>query len=386
MFNQIKSLLTSKQAKREASYISKLEVPYYPLNSTENYIRSLSRRLPLACACISLRARKVRSTAWRIIETDSKKIVKNHGIEVLKRPNSTQRFSDLLELIVWSDDTVGNSYLLQTNTRNKFNNSLFFLPPEKVLPYTVEKMFVTKYEFRPEGGQILELEPREVIHSKYPSLESPAVGMGLIQTAEILLQKNLNRDSYMESFYKNGTVLSGIFTSDAVGTNTEQRNKMRAEFEEQSTGVSRFFKTFFAWGGYKYQPLSVSHRDSQDVEQTKLTRDDILAVFGVPGALLGYTDGVNFSNAEIQERIFINNTLIPLLNRLEDLITYEIVHQYDDSLSFEFIKPTNENLNLKSTWVKALFDSSVISKKQYADLMGVIEDGEKLQGNNKPKP
>ncbi|HAH55307.1 MAG TPA: phage portal protein [Flavobacterium sp.] len=384
MLNQIKSLLTFKQAKREASYFSKLEIPYYALNSQENYISNLSRRLPLACACISLRARKVRSTRWRIVETESKKLITNHGIQALLKPNSTQRFSDLLELMVWSDDTVGNSYLLQTNTRNKFDNSLFFLPPQKVIPWTVENMFITKYEFQPDAGEKLVLEPREIIHSKYPSLESPAVGMGLIQTAEILLQKNLNRDSYMESFYKNGTVLSGIFTSDSVGTNTEQRNKMRAEFEEQSTGVKRFFKTFFAWGGYKYQPLSVSHRDSQDVEQTKLTRDDILAVFGVPGALLGYTDGVNFSNAEIQERIFINNTLIPLLSRLEDLITYEIVHQFDNSLSFEFLKPVNENLNLKSAWVKPSFDSGVISKKQYADLMGIIEDGE-LSRKDKPK-
>ena len=384
MLNQIKSLLTSSQAKREASYFSKLEIPYYSLNSQENYISNLSRRLPLACACISLRARKVRSTRWRIVETESKKLITNHGIQSLLKPNSTQRFSDLLELMVWSDDTIGNSYLLQVRSRNNFDNSLFFLPPQKVVPWTVEEMFITKYEFVPNAGERIELSPKEVIHSKYPSLESPAVGMGLIQTAEILLQKNLNRDSYMESFYKNGTVLSGIFTSDSVGTNKEQRDKMRAEFETQSTGLSRFFKTFFAWGGYKYQPLSVSHRDSQDVEQTKLTRDDILAVFGVPGALLGYTDGVNFSNAEIQERIFINNTLIPLLNRLEDLITYELVHQFDNSLSFEFIKPTNENLNLKSAWVKSCFENGVISKKQYADLMGVIEDGE-LSGKDKPK-
>ena len=76
--------------------------------------------------------------------------------------------------------------------------------------------------------------------------------------------------------------------------------------------------------------------------------------------------------------------MIPLLNRLEDLITYELVHQFDNSLSFEFIKPTNENLNLKSAWVKSCFENGVISKKQYADLMGVIEDGE-LSGKDKPK-
>ena len=364
MFKKIKSLFSTSQAKQEASYFSPVEVTFYPLNNEDTYLENLTRRLPLAASCISLRARKVRTTPWRIIDNKGKE-VKNHGIRAFEQPNSFQSFEDWLELMVWYLDSLGNAYSLKLE-----DGSLYLLKPKDVTIYTVEDLFITRYEYR-TSSKILNVSPRDMIHLKYPNPAQPCYGMGLIQEAEILLQKNLNRDSFSSSFYKNGAVLSGIFSSDSTAINNETRERMKASFTNEMTGVSRFFKVFFAWAGMKFQPVSVNQRDAQDVEQYKMTRDDILAVFGVPGALLGFTDGVNFSNAEIQERVFINNTLIPLLQRLEQLITWELLRPYNSSWKFEFIKPVNENLVQKSLWVKDAFDRDIINKEEYSSLMGV---------------
>jgi HK97 family phage portal protein len=381
MFN-LKSLFSTPEAKKEASFFSKLEIPFYSLKDNQSYLNAVLNRLPLASACISLRARKVRTTPWRIV--DSKGIeVLNHNIIPLIQPNSFQKFEDILELMVWSLDTLGNAFAIKTEFSGTRFNRLFMLPAVNVVPFTIEDIFITKYQYQ-NTEKLLTIDPDEMIHFKYPNLRSPCWGLGLIEQAEILLQKNLNRDNYMSSFYKNGVVMSGVFSTDAVAVAGEQRERMKADFKNEMSGIGNFFKTFFAWGGFKFQPINANHRDSQDVEQSKLTRDDILAVFGVPGALLGFTDGVNYSTAEIQERVFINNTLIPLLNRLEDLISWEIVRCFNLSWRFEFVKPINENLSLKSTWVSRAFQDGIISKEQYSKLMGVKADGQDSQGTDKP--
>lgn len=373
MLSKFKSWLTASQAKREASVFSKQELPYYKLSNEENYLTNLVKRLPLAAACISLRARKVRSTPWRIVDRKGKEVDKSN-FPLLLNPNSFQSFEDLLELIIWRLDALGNAYLMKVGISGTSFRALYLLPNQRITPYAIEDSFITYYDFQPHGGERVAIEPHEMIHAKYPNPLSPLYGLGLIQQGELLLQRNLNRDSYMESFYKNGTVLSGIFSTDAASTSDEQRKRMKASINEEIGGVKNFFKTFFLWGGFKFQPVTATHRDSQDVEQSKLTRDDILAVFGVPGALLGFTDGVNFSNAEIQERVFINNTLIPLLERLEQIINTEIIKAFNKDLRFEFVKPVNENLTLKSSWVSRAFQDGIISKDEYGRLMGVKTD------------
>ena len=385
MLTKLKSLFTSNETRREASYFSKVEMPYFGLNNTENYLKNLVRRLPLAGSCISLRARKVRFNPWKIVDENGKE-VKKHNIYPLIKPNSFQTFGELLELMVWHLDALGNSYAVKIKRNNLPYSAIYLLRPQQVTPFTIDDLFVTKYEYQ-TGDKLLEFEPNEIIHLKYPNPQTPCYGLGLIQMAELLLQRNLNRDSYMESYYKNGTVLSGIFTTDSTAVSKDQIDRMRLSFEKAVSGVSNFFKSFFVWAGFKFQPVTTNNRDSQDAEQTVLTRDDILAAFGVPGALLGYTDGVNFSNAEIQERVFINNTLIPLLGRLEEIITEEIVKPFNSLYRFEFIKPINENLNEKSVWVSKAFTDNVISKEQYAKLMGVESDGKDAKdGKGEDKP
>lgn len=382
MLQKLKSLFTTAQARNEASIFSKLEIPYFNLSSDESYIKNLTRRLPLAAACISLRARKVRTTKWRVIDSRGQE-VRGRQLGVLNKPNSFQSFEDILELMVWHLDALGNAYALRLGDNQKDFSAMYLLNPLRVQPYHIEEMFITKYNYTPLGSETMTFDPYEVVHLKYPNPEIACSGLGLVQQAEILLQKNLNRDSYTESYYKNGALMSGVFTSDAASLSTKQQEQMQASFRSSLSGVSNFFKVFFAWGGFKFTPISTNNRDSQDVEQSKHTHDVILAVFGVPGALLGFTDGVNFSNAEIQERIFINNTLIPLLERLEQLITSEIIHQINPSWKFEFIKPAHENLTLKSAWVSRCYQDGVISKEQYAKLMGVEADGVgKVQGVN----
>lgn len=362
MLKQLKSLFTTKQTKQEASFFSNIEVTAIPL-SVDNYLNSLTHYLPLASSCISLRARKVRSTPWQVVDQKGN-IVENHGIKELIQPNSFQKFEDLLELSVWHLDALGNAYLY------RLGGGLFLLPPALVTTYTIQDLFITRYELV-TNEKIIPIEPNEMIHLKYPNPYVPITGMGLVQQAELLLQRNLNRDSYLSSFYKNGTVASGIFSCEAAAMNDNQRKMMRASFLEEMGGVKNFFKTFFAWGGYKFQQISTNLRDAQDVEQSKMTRDDILAVFGVPGALLGFTDGVNFSNAEIQERVFVNNTLIPLLQRLEQIITWELVQPINKNYRFEFLKPVNEDLVKKSAWVDKAFTNDIITKDEYRKLMGI---------------
>ena len=121
--------------------------------------------------------------------------------------------------------------------------------------------------------------------------------------------------------------------------------------------------------------LSTSARDMDFVNLKNTTRDEILAIFGVPKVLLGMTENVNRATAETSKEIFDENVVQPRLQRLADKINNELVPLFGEQIEIKFTSKRTLNPEFVVNTINEGFKNGYISeeqaKEQIAQLLGI---------------
>jgi SPP1 gp7 family putative phage head morphogenesis protein len=71
------------------------------------------------------------------------------------------------------------------------------------------------------------------------------------------------------------------------------------------------------------------------IQSKKLTREDILSVFGVPPIMAGVLEYSNYSVAKQQREIFWRDTMMPILSAYIDVLNYSFVKVLDETLELK---------------------------------------------------
>lgn len=83
------------------------------------------------------------------------------------------------------------------------------------------------------------------------------------------------------------------------------------------------------------KPINANHTDMAFKEQRALTTVKVCVALGVPRSILGYIDDVNYSNGDVQYKKFIENTIRPLEERLEEIFTL-LLQDFPEYRGLEF--------------------------------------------------
>jgi phage portal protein BeeE len=67
--------------------------------------------------------------------------------------------------------------------------------------------------------------------------------------------------------------------------------------------------------------IGTPNSNLDDIEKRRYATEKICAGLGVPRSILGYIEGVNYSNGDVQLKKFIENTIQPLERVLEKIFT-----------------------------------------------------------------
>lgn len=85
------------------------------------------------------------------------------------------------------------------------------------------------------------------------------------------------------------------------------------------------------------------------VGQRQFSRDEILAIFKVPKAMLGMGEGVNVGNVKAFSTIFARNVLLPLCTKLANTLTKQLLKD-GYYLDFVNVVPADET-ETRSDWM-----------------------------------
>lgn len=255
----------------------------------------------------------------QLVETDD-----NPLAEVLYNPNPVTSSYNLKEGGVANLSLNGEFFwLLDREEPTDFPKHIWPLPVTQVKPINdrVTNLPVAwLYDPGPTfNKQIFELH--QIVHGKRWSSTSYVRGQGDGKAASMATGQDWDAQRYNRTFLKNSCDPGGVFKlPEGVTLDPKQEEKVLKAWTKRHQGPSRAGRPGILEGGMEWVNNAIPHRDMAWLEQREFNLQDIRMTYGVPKIQLGMTENVPRASAEVQERIFWTNELIPETRLIEDAL------------------------------------------------------------------
>jgi HK97 family phage portal protein len=282
----------------------------FDIKTTAGRIKALYTREPWIYTTASLIARTLAGVPMKVYRTGTEDWVKDHPLQ--KLIVSGNRMQDGMSR-VWAGnlDLVlgGNCFLvLDAGFREVVHTPVEYCSlnmPET--PNTAPSLTV----WNPQQGKAkATVDVQHYIHLKLPNPFNPYWGLSPFAAAARPILLDRYKNEFEMAFYLRGCTNSGVIETTEDLSRTRMERLMRT-FENAFTGKANWWRTLFLPKGAKWVNSSLSMSDMEHLEGLKENRRTILAVLGIPPAMVGFVEDVNRSNSEEQTKTFWENTIKP---------------------------------------------------------------------------
>ncbi len=211
---------------------------------------------------------------------------------ILEIPNPyTTRFN-LWEATLAFAELTGNSYWELVSEGDKPPEEIYVLRPDHIEIRPSRKSLIDYYIFEINGKEI-RLLPEDVLHFKYFSSKSELYGTSANTAAEKSIVLDLYSLDFNARFFKAGARIMGVLETDRHLSDKAMK-RLNAKWIGKYGGYQKAFKTPVLEEGLKYRGITSSHVDMEFIQQRKMTREEILAAYGVPPAIVGLFEYANY--------------------------------------------------------------------------------------------
>jgi HK97 family phage portal protein len=265
--------------------------------------------------------RKDAKKTWQVYEQDP-------FYSIIQRPNTYVTYHNLIQMTVISLEITGNAFwvLIRKNTDGPISsknpvNYIWPVPPHNITVVPGIDKPVDHYEFRPTYSKKTErLEFDEVIHFKNPNPKDISYGLGPLQAAKVAVTSDLYAMTWNEWFFRNNARPDSIIETDKTLT-PDIRKRLQESWKQNFQGSQKRGKLAILEGGLKYHEVNRTPKDMDFINLRKLTREEILAAFDVPPAIVGLFEYANYANSREQTSIFWKHCLLPRKTLIADTLS-----------------------------------------------------------------
>ncbi len=167
------------------------------------------------------------------------------------------------------------------------------------------------------------LLPEEVIHSR--NFNPYLFWRGLSPLTVALLPATAD---YAAAQFMKGVMLNngdaGLIVTTPDMLTPEQKDQLQASLQNRKRAVGTADRPAFLWGNAKIDKPMISSVDLQFMENRRLNRQEIGAIYKVPESMMGFTDNksaLSAGSSVEQDRLnFIESTMTGICRRLEAAI------------------------------------------------------------------
>lgn len=289
-------------------------------SSAGNYTAAKATKLSTVFRCVNLLSDSIASLpinpytfigGWKAINYDDGKF---NLLNV--QPNPFMSSFIFKKLIVVYLLLRGNAYILIERTNTGKILSLNLLHPDFVNVQIVNGDIKYLYSLAPSGAGIY--DKSQIIHLMNYTIDG-IIGISTLQYAADSLGIAYASEAHASNFWKSGGNMSGILRPVAGASMTSKqataaKTALVAQLSSDLGGSSN--SVVVLGDGLEYQAISVNPKDSQLIESRQFNVNEICRFFGVPPSL-AFSESGKFSTAEQQGLDFLNNSLTPLIEKLE---------------------------------------------------------------------
>ena len=301
--------------------------------------------------------------------------------EVLKKKNN-----ELLTILNSKSNEGENSFIfryrmsaqLLMSTRGVFVEkivgrdgaikALQLLPPQHTSPIPDARNFVAGYEIEVPGMIKKVLSPDKVLWIRRPHPLNPYLSLTPMEAAGVAIEIENLAKIYNRNFLLNDGRPGGLLVVRGE-MDEDDKDELRSRFRGNlnRTGATSVIS---ADDGVDFVDTASSPRDAAYTEMRQITKEEILAAFGVPESVIGNASGRTFSNASEELRVFWMETMLPHLEplaRAMDELDDKYYVDFDTSEVPIMIIAHQERMR----YLKDEFSQGLISVNEYREGRGM---------------
>lgn len=338
--SSILSIFRRKQAPRTWSILyspheerSGVSVPSFATDAPRAYsqhawVYACVRAIAQAAASVPARVWRVSPSGERVPEASDHPLAR-----LIQRANPRQSFAELMEATLVGLELTGNAYWAVERGADGKPAELWPMRADRVTIIPGRNL-VEGYVYQANGRKVA-FAPDEILHFRYYSPADDFYGLSPLAAAADSVATDLFAIAYNQQFFRRGARPEGVITSQ-VQLSEEELKRLRSQFEELYAGVDKAHRVLILGSDLQWQTLGVAPRDADFLQQRRLSREEICAVFGVPPAVVGIYQYANYANAQLQRKLFWSDTVLPKLSRIAAVINEHLTPQFGADLEVGF--------------------------------------------------
>ena len=196
-------------------------------------------------------------------------------------------------------------------------------PQVEVLPGSSRP--IDGYRWTGRNGLKKTFLAEDVLHFQWfnPNPDQPYGVSPLEALAATLAQENAAQRYGISSF--GNAARPASFIKSERNLTRQQRKELREEIDQAYGGPENAFKVALLDNGLDWKPLAFSASEAQLVDNRKLSREEVCAVYDIPPPMVGILDHATYSNIDQQHWMLYMDTLAPICKLLEDTLMAQLV-------------------------------------------------------------
>ncbi|HEY8425860.1 MAG TPA: phage portal protein, partial [Limnochordales bacterium] len=292
----------------------------------------------LVYACIQELATSVPEAPLRVYrETDTGWVeVPDHPLrQLIRRPNPVQSEYELWELTIVHLLLAGNAFWEIVRARDGRPVELWPLRPDLVRIIPVEDPRIHHTYAYQVDGKLYDLGT-DVLHFKLPNPLDPYFGQPPLRAAVRAVAVDNEATEYVKALLQNDALpLAFLKLPRQIDEDTRERLEQRwrsRHARERRGGIG------ILSGDADIKVLGLNMRDLEFPDLRSISETRICAAFGVPPILVGAKVGMDrstYANYQEARRSFWEETVSPLLRRLQDRINHKLLPMFGDVRGLE---------------------------------------------------
>lgn len=256
---------------------------------------------PWVAAAVNKRYRPISRLPLKVYRTNSqgdKERVRDHRlVDLIQRPWKQGSPTGLKQCMFAPMYVHGNSLLAKDRRPGSPPSGFRPLDWRQLMPIIREGQLAA-WQTSQYGAREF-LEPVDVLHLQWWSPDG--LGISPLQQLGITVRIERAAQGYQESYLGRGArPPSGLFLNDTVTQNKELRAELRDDLDRLYGGPDNAGRPVIVPGGADWKQIGHTAVEAELVEQRRLAREEIAAVYDMPPTLIGNLDKATYSNIETQ--------------------------------------------------------------------------------------
>lgn len=270
---------------------------------------------------------------------------------LLEHPNPWLTPWELWYLTIVYLELTGNCFWFVApqhlgDTRLGTPGEVWLIPTPWVRVVPDAKEYVKAYEVSPPGSPTEVFAPDEVIHLKYPNPLNPHYGLSPLQANALTIDAHTE---LLKSRYQ--TFLAGPRPGVVLQTDQLLSDNVMLRLEERMQsrfgGRDNWHRPMVLEQGLKASPWTLTPAEMDFLNSSRMTRDEILAVFRVPPPITGIVENMGLG-ADIwfgARVMFCEGTVQPKLDLIGQSLTRDLGRCYGPDVMVSFAECSPRNLD-----------------------------------------